>query len=160
MFIPFDTLNPTSRAWIFMPDRFLTAGEETQIMELGKQFVNQWTAHNQELLASFTILNHLFLVIAVDESMNQAGGCSIDKEFAFIRQLEKDFQLQLLDRKAVAYEQDGKIILSSIAKLEKEYKEGRVNEEVITYNNLVQTKGDLEKNWRIPMRKSWLMQLI
>jgi len=160
MFVPFNEINSGSRIWIYQSSRPLDSAEESKIKEAGRQFATSWTAHKQNLLASFDILNHIFLVVAVDGSVNDASGCSIDKAFSFIMQLEKEFGISLLNRRALAYEQNGSIILSNLDEFEKLYKEGKISDQCIIYNNLVSTREQLGSKWRIPLHESWLMQLM
>jgi hypothetical protein len=160
MFVPFDKISPASKIWIFQSSRAFTAEEETTLMNSGKNFVEQWTAHKQNLLGSMEILHHLFIIIAVDQTVNDASGCSIDKAFGFIRNAEKDLHIDLLDRRAIAYEQNGTIHLTNPGQFEKLFKEGKVNASTIIYNNLVETKQGLSQNWRQQVKESWLMQLM
>ena len=143
-----------------MANRMLSGEEETEIKRQGNQFVDQWTSHNQDLLASFTVLNNLFLVVAVDENLNNPGGCSIDKLFSYVQQLEKQFQLNLLDRRALAYEQDGSIRITRLDTVEKMYRDGVLSDDQLVYNNLVQSKAELDSNWRVELRNSWIRQMI
>ena len=160
MFIAFENINPAARIWIYQASRELTAEEEATIKNKGRQFVEQWTAHKQNLLASFEILHHLFLIVAVDETVNDASGCSIDKAFGFIRQLENDYKINLLDRRAIAYEKNDEIVLTSLTLFEKLFKEGKISDQDLIYNNLINTKSELAASWRIPVHKSWLMQVM
>lgn len=160
MYTPFENINPASRIWIYQSSRLFTAQEEETIQKLGQQFVAQWTAHSQDLLASFSILKHLFVIVAVDYSIAGASGCSIDKSIAFIQSLEKELQVSLLNRRMIAYEQGGEIKPVTLDEFEKLYKSGIVDSQVITYNNLLDTRLELESKWRIPMNQSWLMQLM
>ena len=159
MFTPFENLNPDSRIWIYQSNRFFTPDEEVHIKLLGQNFVEQWTAHNNNLLGSFEIINQLFLIVAVDESVNDASGCSIDKSFSLIRQIEKDNNVVLLDRTACAFEKDQKIELSEFSTFKKLLKEGYVNTNDMIYNNLVHSKFQLTSEWKIPIKDSWVMQL-
>jgi hypothetical protein len=51
-----------SRVWVYQASRKFTAEEENTIKEAGIQFVNGWTAHNKDLLGTFEIRHHLFLI--------------------------------------------------------------------------------------------------
>lgn len=160
MFITFEKLNPGSRLWVYQANRLLHPDEEMSIRTSGQQFIEQWTSHNLNLVGSFEIINHLFLIIAVDESVQDAGGCSIDKSFGFIRKLEQDFSLVLLNRKALVYEKNGIMELTDLPAFEKLYREGHINENDLVYNTLINTKSQLLNEWKIPLKESWVMQVI
>jgi hypothetical protein len=155
-----NTLPPTSRIWIYQSNRILTPDEELKILEAGKQFVDQWTAHNQSLMASVEIMHHAFLVIMVDQEHAGASGCSIDKSVHFVQQVEKQFGLTFLDRMNVAYRQENEIRFTNINKFNTLVSEGKINQNTIVFNNLVETKEDLGNNWEVPLSRSWHKQLL
>ena len=53
MYVSADLMPADSRIWIYQSNREFTNAEETQIEKLTKDFLESWTAHNQELKASF-----------------------------------------------------------------------------------------------------------
>lgn len=156
MFIPFKDLAPTSRIWIFQCNRFLTFDESEKIKELAYEFVNDWTAHKQNLLGSFEILHNLFLIIAVDESVNDASGCSIDKSVHFIKQVERFFEVDLFNRFNVAYKIDNEIKIANVHHLVDEIKSSTIKYKVEVFNNLLNSKKELTNDWLIPIEKTWV----
>jgi hypothetical protein len=156
MFIPFKDLAPTSRIWIFQCNRFLSIDETEKIKELAYEFVNDWTAHKQNLLGSFEIFHNLFLIIGVDESVNDASGCSIDKSVHFIKQVERFFEVDLFNRFNVAYKINHEIKIANVHDLIAELKSTSVDGEVVVFNNLVQTKKEITDNWLLPIEKTWV----
>lgn len=161
MYVPFDTLSPDSRIWIYQADRLLNPGEVESISEQGKKFVEQWTAHKQTLHAGFEVLHHLFLVVAVDESANDASGCSIDASVKFVRSLEQQFSVKLLNRFAVAYiTKEGTVAVMPSDKLADMFRKQEIDQDTMVFNNLISTKNELQSGWKIPFSKSWVMQQV
>ncbi|MEL6976420.1 MAG: ABC transporter ATPase, partial [Bacteroidota bacterium] len=78
MLVDFEALPDESRVWIYQSNRSFTEAEITEIKEGLAQFLTQWTAHGSELKAGFTIKYKRFIVIALDQSLAGASGCSID----------------------------------------------------------------------------------
>ena len=142
-----------SRVWIYQSNREFSTSEVRLIKNKSEEFVKQWTSHDQLMKTSIEIFHNHFIVVCVDENTAPASGCGIDKSVKFIQQLEKDFSLSLIDRMNVACRKDGKIFISSISELK------NLNNAIV-FNNLVQTKEELEKNWEIPIEKSWHKQLL
>ena len=160
-----------SRIWIYQSNREFTETEVKQIKALSEQFINEWTSHNQKMKASIELLHNLFIVIGVDEKTAPASGCGIDKSVKFIQSLEKEFNTTLLDRMNVAYkknsdaptlkgEEKGKIQICTLNELASLLKEEKINSGALVFNNLVSTKEEFEKNWEIPIEKSWHKQFI
>ena len=118
------------------------------------EFLNSWTAHNQELKASFEIRYHIFLILMIDGKHALASGCSIDKSIHFIQNMERQFSISLLDRQIFALKEAGRINLVKRKDFEKMI-EKEISLDTIVFNNLVQTKHELNTKWEIPIRESW-----
>ena len=158
--IAFKDMPSHSRIWIYQCDRELTSSETDSIKRKAEEFVSQWTSHDQLMKTCIEILHNLFLVVCVDEKTAPASGCGIDKSVHFIEQLEKDFKISLKDRMNVAYRVNGKILLSKLSELKTSLPNGQAESGVSVFNNLVQTKEELEKSWEVPVEKSWHKQFI
>ena len=107
MYVPFAELSDTSRVWVYAADRPLSPGEQSTIQQQAQSFAESWTAHQQNLKASFAILHNLFLVLAVDESHHGASGCSIDKSVAFMKQLQQQLGIDFFNRMQIELAQNG-----------------------------------------------------
>jgi len=155
MFVPAATLPADSRIWIYQADRNLTSEEILKIGEYAKGFINSWTAHQQDIKGSFEIRHHLFLILMIDEDHASASGCSIDKSIHFIQKLEKEFSLSFLNRQIIAINNEGEVKLIKRNIFEKMLQSGELSEDSIVFNNLIETKQDLDHNWQVPVRNSW-----
>jgi hypothetical protein len=155
MLIPFHQLPGTSRIWIFQSSEMLDEKTEEAILQKTNKFLETWTAHNHELHAGATVMHHLFLILAVDENKNDASGCSVDKAFRFVQSLEKEFQVSFLNRLNVAVLNEGIITVMNAGDLRQKIEKGEYSRAKI-FNNLIQHKSDLEDNWLIPVKNSWL----
>ena len=154
MFVDTEKMPDDSRIWVYQSSREFSKEEDREIAILTKEFLNTWTAHNQELRASFEIRYHIFLILMIDGKHALASGCSIDKSLHFIQKLEKDFSVSLLNRQIFALKENDKISLIKREKFEKLI-EKEISKETIVFNNLVQTKHELNTKWEIPIRESW-----
>lgn len=161
MFIPFENMPDHSRLWIYQGSRNLSETEEKAIVQLGQVFLSRWSTHGKPLNASLQIYHYRFIIIAVDEQQTQASGCSIDSSVAFIKEIEEKFNtpgqpLSLFDRSLVAFKQGEDVYTLPMNEAKKQISEGNISAEALTFNNLVPTKAQLETEWVIPVKKSWL----
>ena len=113
----FDVLPSTSRIWIYQCNRPLSPGEEDDIQEKAIHFTRTWSAHGNDLQAGAKIMYNQFLILSVNEEENGASGCSIDKAFKFIHQLEIDYGISWLDRSKLAFYIDNEVYLSPVSEL-------------------------------------------
>jgi hypothetical protein len=148
-----------SRVWIYQSDRELYDDEVKQLHEILNKFVSEWTAHNHQLKAKAEIRYNRFLILIVDESQAGASGCSIDKSVNFIKRLEQEFGINLLDRFNLAYREGEKVLSAPRDEFEDLLRSGKINSNTIVYNNLVQNLEQLETKWEVPFKDSWHNQL-
>jgi hypothetical protein len=144
-----------ARLWVYQNTKKFTAGEKGAILAEGNKFISEWSAHGAALKASFDVLYDLFIVIAVDEQQALASGCSIDKSVNFIKALEQKLGLNLFDRMNVAYKEGAEIKNCSYREFELLAAAKKVNENTIVFNNMVTTKSGFEKDWEVPLMRSW-----
>lgn len=145
-----------ARLWVYQNKKEFTAEECKQIQQLGNEFIRNWSAHGAALKASFDILYKRFIIIAVDEQQAAASGCSIDKSVNFIKELEKQFGINLFDRMHVAFRNKNNEIEScSYSDFENLAKENKIDSNTIVFNNMVDRKSAFLKNWEVPAHNSW-----
>jgi hypothetical protein len=155
MYISSSQMPSHSRVWIYQSNRKLSAGEIESVSEKTKQFLESWTAHDKMLKASFEIRYDLFLILIIDEKVAGASGCSIDKSVHFVQSLEMEFNFSLLNRMLFAVKKGNSVEVLSKNDFEKQLATGELNDNTVVFNNLVQTKEELEAKWEVPMRESW-----
>ncbi len=166
--IKFKDMPLHSRIWIYQSIREFSENEITQLKTKAESFISDWTSHGKTMSACIEIFHNRFIIICVDETTASASGCGIDKSVKFIQQLEKEFNTSLLDRMNVAYRQtslndevgEGEIVLCHISELKNlfAFPEGQTG--ITVFNNLVNTKEELEQNWEVPLEKSWQYEKI
>ena len=127
MYTPYKNLPNNSRVWIYQSNREFTEKELEFISTKAEEFINSWTRHGDDLKGSFTIKYNQFLVLAVDESFNNVSGCSIDASVHFIQALEKELQLNLMDKMNVTFKNGNQINLVRLSDFQKFAKEHKIH---------------------------------
>ena len=160
MFVPFESMSPTSRVWIYQAGRKLSEHDKTIISGYLKLFTEEWAAHGQPLKASFDIQYDQFIIVTADEGFNAASGCSIDASVRVVKEIEKELQLDLFNRDQVAFKKESEVALVSVRDLKQKYRDGTWNEKTPTFNNLIDVKGQLAEEWIIPAGSTWLKRYL
>ena len=155
MLVDFNTLPDTSRIWIYQANRSFTELELEEISNKLDVFIENWTAHGSDLKAGYCIKYKRFIAIALDQKMNQATGCSIDASVSFIQELEKDYQVDLLDKMNVSYKQGEFVAYKTLSDFRKIAKQKAVSKKTIVFNNLVSNIAEFNENWEVPASESW-----
>ena len=155
MLVDFDTLPDTSRVWIYQANRSFTDAELAEIISKLNTFITEWTAHGASLQAGYEIKYKRFITIALDHDQNEATGCSIDASVHFIQQLEKEYDVDLLDKLNVSYKQGEFVAYKALNDFRKMAKNKSVSPNTVVFNNLVTNKGEYLTNWEVPAKDSW-----
>jgi len=155
MLVDFETLPDSSRVWIYQANRTFSAEELPKIKASIDAFVTEWTAHGKELKAGYDMPYNRFIVIALDQGVNAASGCSIDASVHFIQTLEKQYDVTLLDKMNVSYKQGEYVAYKSLIDFKKMAKAKSVSAKTIVFNNLVTNKEEYYEHWEVPASESW-----
>jgi len=149
-------INDSDRIWIYQANRRLNAEEINAVMSSGKDFVANWAAHGQQLRADINVINHLFVVVNLDEKQAIATGCSIDKSVGWISALGAKLGIDFLDRRQVAWmDEEEKLQISNIDEFEALAGQGQLTGETMVYNNLVFSGKEIKNGWLVPASESW-----
>lgn len=160
MLVDFNTLPEESRVWIYQANRSFTDDEISEIKSKLDTFITNWTAHGADLQAGYLIKYKRFIVIAINQGLNAATGCSIDASVHFIQQLEKDYDVDLMDKMNVSYKQGDFIAYKNLLDFKKMAKEKAVSKNTIVFNNLVNNIAEFNENWEVPASESWHSRFI
>lgn len=155
MLVDFQTLPEESRVWIYQANRSFTDEEIAEIKSKLDIFIENWTAHGSDLQSGYEIKYKRFIIIALNQELNKATGCSIDASVHFIQQLEKDYNVDLMDKMNVSYKQGEFIAYKTLLDFKKMAKEKAVSKNTIVFNNLVNNIAEYKENWEVPASESW-----
>ena len=156
MFVPFESLPLNAKVWVAQANRPFTAEESKIVHERLQAFTGEWSVHGSPLPTSYRVEFDQFIVLAADETQQNASGCSIDSSVRVLKSLEQSFGVQLFDRNQIAFQIEGHIVLVPVQELKQKFGEGILNEDTLTFNNLVDTRAAFEKNWQVPAGDTWL----
>lgn len=156
MLFPFDQMPNTARLWIYQSERKLTTSESKLIEESTSKFLEAWTAHGNELKAAHKLSHDQFLIIALDEGMGGASGCSIDASVNHIRQLENQIGTPFINNGKVAFLLNDEIELLPLAELKGKVTAKKINRETKVFDNTVQNLGDFRSRWIVNSEETWI----
>ncbi|WP_452224363.1 ABC transporter ATPase [Lacinutrix chionoecetis] len=155
MLVDFNTLPETSRIWIYQANRSFTDEELEEIKNKINIFLTNWTAHGSNLNAGFEIKYKRFIIIALNQEEQAATGCSIDASVHFIQQLEKEYNVDLMDKMNVSYKQGDFVAYKTLIDFRTMAKQKAVSKNTIVFNNLVNNIAEYKENWEVPASESW-----
>lgn len=145
-----------SRIWIFGISPALDAGQQTHALAEVDSFLDRWAAHGAPIVSARDLLLGSFLVIAVDRR-SETSGCSIDRMFGLLGQLERELRVSILDANRIFQRlPDGTVQALSRA----EFREcGTAN--TVVFDVLAERLGEVRSGaWERPAGQSWHGRLL
>jgi len=155
MYIPFENLPEESKIWIYQSNRKFSDEEFAAIEVDLKAFIENWAAHGTSLEASFELKYNRFIILAVNQEVQQATGCSIDSSVQFIQNLEKKYEVDLLDKMNVTFKLGEHVAHKTLLDFKKMAKDKAVTENTIVFNNLINNIAEYNESWEVPAMDSW-----
>ncbi|MCF6141016.1 ABC transporter ATPase [Flavobacterium sp. K77] len=155
MYVPFENLPEESRIWIYQSNRKFSDAEFAEIETAVQSFLNEWAAHGTSLEASYQLKYNRFIILAVNQDVQMATGCSIDASVEFIQSLEKKYSVDLLDKMNVTFKLGEHIAHKPLLDFKKMVKDKAVTENTIVFNNLVNNVQEFNESWEVAAADSW-----
>jgi hypothetical protein len=94
----FPNLPAHSRVWLYLADRKLDGTEVQYVNEQMQHFLSNWAAHNKKLTCDGVLLFNQYLILAVNEDIESASGCSIDSSVRFVKSLGAELNIDFFNR--------------------------------------------------------------
>ncbi len=155
MYVPFESLPVESKIWIYQSNRKFSDDEITEIETALQAFLENWAAHGTSLESSYQLKYNRFIILAVNQEVQNATGCSIDASVEFIQSLEKKYSVDLLDKMNVTFKLGEHIAHKPLIDFKKMVKDKAVTENTIVFNNLINTIEEFNDSWEVPALDSW-----
>jgi hypothetical protein len=155
-----EEMDGSSRVWIYQSSRLFTITEAFQIEDLLNAFVSEWNSHGVPVKGFANLFFGQFILLMADERASMVSGCSTDSSVRLIKEMESRFKVNLFDRQLLAFYMKDKVELLPFSQLAFAAGNGFIRPETLYFNNTVLTKTELENNWIIPVKESWLVSRI
>ncbi len=149
-------LSPASRVWIYQCHRLFTLSEALGVEERLHEFTAQWKSHGAPVKGEAYLFFGQFIVLLADESATGVSGCSTDSSVRLLKNIEQQYDVNVFDRTTLAFVVKHKIELLPLSQLQYAFENNFINADTLYFNNLVQTKKELEGSWIVSVKDSWL----
>ena len=149
-----------SRVWIYQCHRLFSLAEAFQIEDMLNSFTSQWQSHGAKVKGTGHLFFGQFVILMADEKATGISGCSTDSSVRLIKEIESRFEVNMFDRTTLAFFVKDRIQLLPLSQIQFAFDNRYISSHTLYFNNLVQTKEELENNWIIPIKDSWLSKKI
>lgn len=145
-----------SKVWIYQSSRLFLISEALEMEDILQEFVNSWKSHGATVKGYANLFYGRFIVIMADEAATGVSGCSTDSSVRMIKQIEKDYNVDMFDRQSLAFVVKDKIEVIPLAQLSYAVENNFITANTLYFNNTVETRSQLENKWIVPAGESWL----
>lgn len=155
MRIPIEQLGNNAHVWIFGISPSLDDAKRDTVLRQVDTFLDEWAAHGVPIRGARDLREGSFLVIAADEDREKSG-CSIDRMFGTLKQLERDLGVQILDSNRIFFRAEEGV--KAVARHEFR---NVASTDTQVFDVTAEHLGDIRSGaWEKPARESWHKQLL
>jgi hypothetical protein len=151
-----ERLPDDARVWVFGISPTLNAGQSRTLLRQVDEFLDAWSAHGTPISSARDLRAGTFLIIAVDKSA-ETSGCSIDRLYGTLQQLERHFGVSILDAGRIFFRHgDDRIDAMTRA----EFRE-KGDEHTIVFDTTTERLSEIRSGgWERPASRSWHRNLL
>lgn len=146
----------SSRVWVYQASRLFSLSEAFEVEDIINNFTADWKSHGIPVKGTGYLFFGQFVILMADETATGVSGCSTDSSVRVIKEIEQRFNVSMFDRTSLAFIIKDKVQLLPLSQLQYAFDNGFINGDTLYFNNLVQTKQELETRWIQPVKESWL----
>jgi hypothetical protein len=155
MYIPFEQMPDHARVWIYQANRPLSSSESERISQTLEQGTKGWDAHGAPLQASFEIRFNQVVVVAVNESVNQASGCSIDASTRWFKELAAELHIDFFNRELAVLRGDA-LELIPLGQIKSNVESGKIRPADLIIRPLIDQISNYRSGWLCPASDSYI----
>jgi hypothetical protein len=151
-----DQLSSDAHIWIFGISPSLDSAKEATVLGQVDQFLDGWASHGSPIRGARDLREGSFLIIAADEG-SEKSGCSIDRMFGTLRQLEQTLGVQILDSNRIFFRENG----SGVRAVPRHEFRNVGTPETVVFDVTAEHLGDVRNGrWERQAAQSWHGQLL
>lgn len=159
--VPFASLPPDARVWVFAASRALDDDEATRLLAPVDAYLAQWKAHGAPLTVGRDWRDARFLAVGVDQHTAGASGCSIDALYRTLQQLEGTLGTSLVAGGRVFWRGgDGIVQGGTRDAFAAAAARGEITRETPVFDTTVATVARYAEAFECPAAGSWHAQLL
>ncbi|MGZ8833608.1 MAG: hypothetical protein ACXW19_10500 [Thermoanaerobaculia bacterium] len=149
-------LSADAYVWIFGVSPALDENGEGKLLHRVNGFLERWASHGQPIESASDLIEGTFLVIAAEKT-SERSGCSIDRLFGTLRELERELGVRILDSDRVFFRHgDGRVDAMTRA----EFRD-KGDAHTIVFDTTAETLREVRTGaWERPAGKSWHRDLL
>lgn len=157
MLVDFDQLENNAKVFLYPSNKKFFPELLENIQTKVNDFVSTWS-ENHDIEAGFEIKYQRFIIIVINNNKPITTSI-IDELVTFIFKLQLDHEIELLDKLNVCFKQGEYVQYKDVKEFKKLIKNKSVNQNTIVFDNLINTKEELDDSWELPAENTWYSRM-
>jgi hypothetical protein len=151
-----ENLPDDARTWVFGISPALDEAKESRLLARIDAFLDQWAAHGAPITAARDVIEGSFLLISIDRDA-ETSGCSIDRMFGTLRQLEGELGVQILDPNRVFVRHGS----GEVGAMTRAAFKASGDAHTVVFDTVAERLGEIRSGrWERPAAEAWPGQLL
>ena len=155
MFVAYNKISEDAKVWVYPSSRKFYPNEIEDLEIKIKTFIDNWKKDDENFTASYQFLYNRFIVLVAESEPSIISNEDIDQSVSFILNLEKEYDITLLDKMNVCFKQGEYVQYKDLKDFKKLLKNKALTQKTVIFDNLVSNNYDFKHFWEIPIEDSW-----
>lgn len=152
----------SDKVWVYTSPVKLSQEQKEHIMTKAQHFLNDWESHGAQVKGEIGIAYDHFIVVVADDCDGSMCGRAQDAQIRLIKEIGEELGIELTDRMILAYRspETDEVLVKKMAGFKEAIANGEIDEHTIVFNNMVNSFGQFNADWEVPLKQSWHAQLL
>ncbi len=153
----------SDKVWVYTSASEFTDQQKQLLLQRAQGFLDSWESHGDKVKGEIGLAYDRFIIVIADDCGGNMCGRAQDAQVRFIKEVEGELGVELMDRMQLAYKSDkdpNKVLVKKMPDFKAEIQLGRITPETIVFNNMVTTFGEFSEGWETQLKNSWHRQLM
>lgn len=153
MLVNFEELDSNAKVFLYPSNKKFYPELLTSIENEVEHFIKNW-AEKYGIDTGFEIKYQRFIIVGIG-TLKPITTQIIDELVSFIFSLQQKHEIELLDKLNVCFKQGEFVQYKDVKAFKQLIKNKSVNQKTLVFNNLINTKEELDTDWELPAEDTW-----
>jgi len=155
----FERFSPLSKVWIYQFESPLNKTMSDLFLRDLTDFTTSWTSHSNKLQADAVIIHNHFVVFAVNDLVQGASGCSIDKSVLFLKNWGMHHHVNFFDRMTIPICVDDNLVFMHLQEIKKRLTVDYSFKQAFYFDNSLSILSQLRTQWIKPLMEAPFLKI-
>jgi hypothetical protein len=123
----FENFSPNNKVWIYISNYSIDQLLHNNLNKKFNDFFVDWKSHGEKIKGEFKVIDNYIIALTATVINGSMCGRAVDAQVRLMKELDQEFQLDLLNRNKMAYLSEEKIKIFDFKDLKYLIKNNKIN---------------------------------